>query len=243
MHSPQVFQDSFVWLLSPGLDPLPLLEALVVYVLLICILSEHSERYLNFPHLSVVGASHLAAEITKTHPHIKKQKSVMKRSLPPDYNPVYPFGTKRLNLMPPFFNSQGFTDEAPDATLSLNIERPLSYTPQGALQLAVGRGFVIRNGILETNDLSSSVIPPLVRDNNNLVTLAVAGGLIVSQDALAVNPGMGLEINNHGVLVPKAAAPLQLSAADGLTLSFGDGLQAAGGALTPVLGDGLEIRD
>ncbi|QDZ17476.1 fiber [Ovine adenovirus 8] len=120
----------------------------------------------------------------------------MKRVREGPINPVYPYTRKRLHIMPPFYATQGF-EESRDATLTLRIERPLSFDAAGRLIVRVGRGLRLHpdTGALEANDLASSISPPLAQDKGGNVSLAIGSGLIVDENGrLDLNRGPGLSL-------------------------------------------------
>lgn len=145
----------------------------------------------------------------------------MKRAREGPINPVYPYTRKRLHLMPPFYAPQGF-EESRDASLTLRIERPLSFDPAGRLTVRVGRGLRLHpdSGALEANDLASSIRPPLRQDEGGNVSLAIGPSLTVDGDnRLDLNRGPGL-----GLVAPDG--PVRVLTGPGLRLTA-DGQVAA----------------
>ncbi|AAD09736.1 fiber protein [Bovine adenovirus 3] len=135
----------------------------------------------------------------------------MKRSVPQDFNLVYPYKAKRPNIMPPFFDRNGFVENQ-EATLAMLVEKPLTFDKEGALTLGVGRGIRINPaGLLETNDLASAVFPPLASDEAGNVTLNMSDGLYTKDNKLAVKVGPGLSLDSNNAL--------QVHTGDGLTVT------------------------
>lgn len=150
----------------------------------------------------------------------------MKRSLPADFDPVYPYGKRPLNIMPPFYSTDGFV-EAPTATLSLKVANPVEFTQNGAIGLKLGGGLSInQNGELESQTITSTVNPPLYQQN---------GGLNLKY-------GEEFDVENEALKI-KTVAPINKTA-NGLSLSIGDGLELnSNNSLQPRLSSGLEINN
>lgn len=149
----------------------------------------------------------------------------MKRSIPSDFDPVYPYGDKRpFNIMPPFYSQDGF-QEAPTATLSLKIDNPLTFNSDGDLTVKVGGGVTInQNGQLETTNATTAVNPPLEYANG----------------AISLNTGEGLTLDSTQRLTTLAAAPL-ISTSAGIGLNAGDGLEVKDDKLKVKGGQGIAV--
>ncbi|AMB43166.1 fiber [Bat mastadenovirus WIV12] len=116
---------------------------------------------------------------------------MMKRREPPVVNPVYPYEVKRINLMPPFYDANGFTEET-EGALSLKISDPFSFSEKGNLQLKLGNGLRIDNdGDLETDAKSASLATQLPLHVNVHEVLELlyseSDGLYLNENSLAVN--------------------------------------------------------
>lgn len=148
----------------------------------------------------------------------------MKRSVPADFDPVYPYGKRPLNIIPPFYSTNGFV-EAPTATLSLKLANPVEFTSNGSIGLKLGGGLLInQNGELESQTITSTVNPPLSQTN---------GGLNLSY-------GNGLALDNNALIV-STTDPI-VSSSNGLSLNVGDGLEvSSNGSLQAFISSGLQI--
>lgn len=166
----------------------------------------------------------------------------MKRSVPQDFNFVYPYTAKRPNIMPPFFDRNGFVENQ-DATLAMNVEKPLTFDKEGALTLGVGRGIRINPaGLLETNDLASAVFPPLTSDEAGNVTLNMSDGLHTKENKLAVNVGPGLSLDPNNALQVHTGDGLRVTD-DKVSLVTQAPLSTAAGALSLLLGPSLRLGE
>lgn len=184
----------------------------------------------------------------------------MKRSLPANFNPVYPYEeAKKINLIPPFFNTDGLKED-PFSVLSLNPEKPLQ-TANGKLNLQIGRGLVINSsGALEANGAAPTVSAPLI-DTGTAITLKYSAPLSVNaSNSLTVNAGNGLGLDTDTLTVncdeplTVETGTLQLKTGNGLTTNssgeleavaatFNAPLEAAGGAVSLNTAGGLTVTN
>lgn len=151
----------------------------------------------------------------------------MKRSVPADFDPVYPYGKRPLNIIPPFYSTNGFV-EAPTATLSLKLANPVEFTQNGAIGLKLGGGLSInQDGELESQNVTSTVNPPLFEEN---------GGLNLKY-------GENLTVDSNNSLIVKSTSPIT-SSATGLGLNLGNGLNISStGSLQANIGSGLQFNN
>lgn len=186
----------------------------------------------------------------------------MKRAGGP--NLVYPFETKRVNLMPPFFSPNGFaeTTEGQSTVLSLDIDRPLTFSTRGQLALKLGNGLhVTSKGALEVDSNKDDIATadPLTNSNGQ-IGLKTGPGMQVAQGALRVATAPPLIVDDSGNttlatdgtlkisgqnLSVKTVSPLT-STSGGIGLNVGKGLVLDSGFLTtiPVQGSGaIEVFD
>ncbi|ARE31902.1 fiber [red squirrel adenovirus 1] len=118
-----------------------------------------------------------------------------------DFNPVYPYEqpNRRVNLMPPFYSSDGFT-ESPTTILSLDCAEPISVET-GQLGLKLGPGLSLNNqGQLQAiGGAAPQTKFPLEYEDDKL-SLKYTKPLTSTLDALTLNVGDGLLINAQGQL-------------------------------------------
>ena len=117
----------------------------------------------------------------------------MKRSVPADFDPVYPYDAKIPAITPPFITPGGGLD--PDTPgLSINTTPPMRIE-NGAVALDYGDGLFLKEGKLET----SNADPPLENTGQHLI-LNFGGGLTLdNSEHLVVNPKLPLEISQNAV--------------------------------------------
>nr|WRQ19859.1 MAG: fiber protein [unidentified adenovirus] len=164
----------------------------------------------------------------------------MNRAVPADFNPVYPYDrqNRNLNLMPPFYNGDGFED-GPTSVLTLDCENPIS-TETGKLGLKVGPGLDVNaQGQLQTTGNSAPLVNPPINYTDGRVGLTYAPPLSAnSSNALALNLGQGLAINNVGELENTAlnsytfANPLVTDAQNQVSLTTENPISTTGGNLS-----------
>ncbi|AMB43040.1 fiber [Bat mastadenovirus WIV13] len=115
----------------------------------------------------------------------------------PVFDAVYPYEVKRINLMPPFYDFNGFTEEN-NGTLSLKVSNPFSFDNKGNLELNLGNGLrVDEEGLLESDAKFSALATqaPLHYSSKNILQL------LYSENE-------GLKINNNNELMIKISPPL-----------------------------------
>ncbi|BBF72844.1 fiber protein [Mastadenovirus eidoli] len=184
----------------------------------------------------------------------------MKRKLD-DLNPVYPYTAKRVTIMPPFYDPNGFIEK--DGALSLRTEAPIDFD-DGQVSLKLGVGLTLGpDGELQCTGPKGNVgaFPPLKNENGNIV-LELGEGMTTKNDKLSVDVQPPLKILNSLIgiktdssflisdetLKLRAHAPLETSDT-GLVLKTGDGLETQGNILVakkytgvePILVSGYQI--
>lgn len=164
----------------------------------------------------------------------------MKRTLPPDFNPVYPYRAQRPRLMPPFFSTEGF-EENPNATLALLTTPPIDFDHRGAISLRLGKGLHVNTeGDLEGDSISSSVHPPLRADETGIY-LDTGNGLQVTNNSLSVSTGRGI-VFTDSIAEADIKSPLTFRN-NAITIAHGDGLQESNNKLTVKTSKGVTIAD
>lgn len=145
----------------------------------------------------------------------------MKRALPPDFDPVYPYGRPPFNIMPPFYSSDGFVHQ-PTTVLALKTLPPFSFDSDGNLIIKVGGGLSVnQDGELQTASATTSVRPPLV-STGGTISLNVGDGLEVSNDNLTLKIQSPLIYQNGILTIPLSG--LFTSANNTISLNVGNGL-------------------
>lgn len=177
----------------------------------------------------------------------------MKRSLPPDFDPVYPYETPPLNIMPPFYSTDGFVEQ-PTSTLALklgaglnfdsdgaleatsvatNVQTPLEY--DGALKLKTGDGLEVVNTALVVKTISPVVL------TSSAVGLSTAAPLALDADnALTVGVSSPITINTNKLAL-ETEGYFNVNAAGKLSLTTGNGLVAQNNALSAVVQQPLQL--
>ncbi|AEP16425.1 fibre protein [Equine adenovirus 1] len=170
------------------------------------------------------------------------------RELPPDYDPVYPYGVFSFQVPHlPFFNNMKGLTESPRRTLGVHISPPLSFDSTGAIRLNIARGLRLQNGALapqlgrglsidsqgniQTTD-TISFSAPLAKADSGAVTLRIGEGLSVEGDALRATP-------------VRVQEPLK-KIGDLISLQLGAGLALTGDALTalpPQVAEPLQVTN
>ena len=146
-----------------------------------------------------------------------------KRSLPTDFDPVYPYGNPPLNILPPFYSTDGF-QEFPVTTLSLKVDNPVTFSDTGGLTLKLGGGVSLnQNGELESSTIPTTVNPPLENSNGSL----------------SLNIGEGLQESNGALVLYKQ--PPFIFSSNALSIDMGNGMQLAADKLSVKLGNGLSF--
>ncbi|AXE75640.1 fiber [Egyptian fruit bat adenovirus] len=185
---------------------------------------------------------------------------------PPPFNPVYPYDVKRTNLMPPFYDEDGFFEDK-DGVLSLKVSNPFAFSPDGTLKLKMGSGLALDSrGALESNEATSGVLvkPPLKNEEGKIdlqvdstgpilltdqgLTVNTESPLIIEDKKIKINFNNTLE-NANDELSVKASAPLNVSNS-GLGLQIGEGLNVKDGKLVvihpnilpPLASDGQSLQ-
>lgn len=167
----------------------------------------------------------------------------MKRSLPADFNPVYPYDAKKPNITPPFFDPNGLGEN--DGNLSINVQEPIEINQNGQISLKIGNNLNIDiSGQLEAN-LNLTSTPPIVY-NPNTKTLSLnfgAGLQVISNSLLRVRilSGNPLQFDNAGNIYVRLGAGMAIDNQAKLTLEMGDGMHFVGAknSITPNLGSSL----
>lgn len=125
----------------------------------------------------------------------------MKRAVPPDYDPVYPYGEKRINLMPPFFHDNGFKEE-PDGVLSLKLGAGLNFNADGALTSTGAAGGQVQPPLEMYRDtLRLNVGPGLQTQNQALTIKSDEESVETENNTLQVKVGLGLQKSSQGLEV------------------------------------------
>lgn len=179
----------------------------------------------------------------------------MKRSLPPDFDPVYPYGRPPFNIMPPFYSSDGFVHQ-PTTVLSLKTQPPFSFDSDGNLIIKLGGGLTVnQDGELQSASATTSVRPPLV-STGGTISLTLGDGLEVSNDSLTIKIQPPLQYQNGALTLPLSGIfntsnnTISLNVGQGLDIS-NDILQLlvetcftfSGGKLSLQVSDGLSITN
>lgn len=152
----------------------------------------------------------------------------MKRSLPPNFDPVYPYNDKPLLIIPPFYDNNGFAQNG--AVFQLKIDSPLGFSNNGNLILNLGAGLIINSqGQLEAEVAQAIQTTPPLSINGNLLTLQLG-------DTLTINTNNELDTS---LSVKK---PLKL-VNNSIEVEVGDGLQIENDQLQAALGSGLTIAN
>ena len=146
-----------------------------------------------------------------------------KRSIPTDFDPVYPYGNPPLNIIPPFYSTDGF-QEFPVTTLSLKVDDPVTFSNTGGITLKLGGGVSInQNGELESSSVPTILNPPLENSNGSL----------------SLNIGEGLQESNGALVLYKE--PPFIFSSNALSIDLGNGMQLAADKLSLKLGNGLSF--
>ncbi|BCT90785.1 fiber protein [Bovine adenovirus 2] len=182
----------------------------------------------------------------------------MKRSVPEDFDPVYPYGKRPLNILPPFYSSNGFV-EAPTETLSLKLANPVDFMQNGAIGLKLGGGLSInQDGELESQTITSTVNPPLYQQNgglnlkygeefdieNEALKIKTIAPITKTENGLTLSIGDGLELNSNNTLQARLSSGLEIdNQAIRLRVHEPLNLNASTGALQCRIGNGLTVSD
>ena len=169
----------------------------------------------------------------------------MKRNLPADFDPVYPYDAKMPAITPPFVTPGGGID--PDTPgLSINTKPPM-HIENGAVALDYGNGLHVQNGKLVTN---ADAEAPLESTPQHLklnfadgLKLNATGQLIVqSKDPISIDNGSltlkhdnSLVINSNGQLSTTSnliPQPPLIKINNSLFLKSGNGLSTINGILS-----------
>lgn len=169
------------------------------------------------------------------------------------FNPVYPFGSDDNNndstVAPPFIASNGL-QENPPGTLSLKIDKPLSFSRRGALTLSHDSTLTLTPSGLGLNaaqppfnvtpegGLQLSLVPPLTTTPAGLSLGTVAPPLQATDSGLQLNLRAPLTLEQGGGLGLATAAPLR-TGDQGLSLQYSAPLRVTDQTLTLPLGRGL----
>ena len=164
----------------------------------------------------------------------------MKRSLPADFDPVYPYLQPPLNIMPPFYSEQGFV-QAPTSVLSLKTSPPFTYDKNGSLVLKLGGGLVVnQDGALQAASSVASVRPPLLNSSGTII-LQSSDGLTVEDGKLKVALQAPLKFYDGALALP-LSEPFVTSPNGDVSLNVGKGLQINNSALSLAVGHGFSTQ-
>ncbi|QNQ79230.1 fiber protein [Mastadenovirus porcusquartum] len=205
----------------------------------VCQFPETPKSYICLPQIPTVA---------KLHSTQKK----MKRSVPPDFNPVYPYDYQPISLMPAFYDNYGF-HEGPSGVLSLNIANPLGYTPRKKLCLKLGEGLALdSDGHLRVQIPDMQAQPPLLYQGHRLSLLfdADAGFHLTEDGALSLTktlvyptlwtgPAPTANVTFSGEDSPSGILRLCLSRTGGTVIGT---LSVQGGLTTPSTGQTLGMN-
>lgn len=146
----------------------------------------------------------------------------MKRSVPSEFDPVYPYGRKKSSSLPPFYSFNGL-EEKPIGVLSVKLSNPIDFNQSGALTLKLGGGVRINDdGELESDSTPSTAEYPLEYSNGSFKILTGAG-LQVLNNLLTLKPQSPLTITADESLGINISPPLSLNE-NSLALNVGSGL-------------------
>ena len=187
----------------------------------------------------------------------------MKRSVPADFDPVYPYDEKKPHLMPPFFSGDGLTNE-PMGTLSLNTTNPLKYDKEGQLTVNVGRGLKVNGeGQLQITALpiiipgSIKVKPPLSTSSTGLclkmtkplhvntseqLDISLKTPIALENDSIALKHSKPLSVVNNKLTLP-IEPPLYQTSTEKLGLKIKAPLHSNQDELTIDADDPLTIKN
>lgn len=140
----------------------------------------------------------------------------MKRAVPADFDPVYPFDKKPPSTQAPFINEKKGLTEDPPGSLALKTVSPFGFDGSGNLILYTAPPLSVTNSALSltissplqiiNNTLTMQTSSP-IKVVNNLLTLGVGQGLTIDNNNLTIDPGNALELKANNKLQLKAIIP------------------------------------
>ncbi|BBE29322.1 fiber [Bat mastadenovirus] len=190
----------------------------------------------------------------------------MKRAVPADYDPVYPYDKVAPSTQPPYINQNKGLYQSPPGALAVNLSAPLSFAPNGAIKVATAGGLQVSKGKLQAklgtgltlNDKDEITLnqanaqltfeAPLERDQNN-ISLKIGQGLTTKDNLLQVVPlsfATPLDLKDNTVML-KLGNNLETNNSDGsLTVTlptFSNPLQLSKNNVTLQFGAGLKLTN
>lgn len=174
--------------------------------------------------------------------------SAKAKPLPPDFDPVYPYGKPAPPTQPPYINEKEGLTEHPLGALAVHISPPLTFTKQGAIGVKLGSGVDVQGGNLQAKlgqglsfDQSGAItasgagvtVSSPLQKQGETISLPLGKGLGTENNSLQVKLGSGLNFSSEGAI--EATTPP--------AIAFSDPLQKQNNTVTLKTGPGLQLNN